>query len=146
MLFLGVVFIWSGLAKLRNPSGFAIIVATYQLTSAGQSAFIAAVLPVLETLGGICILTGVFVRGALAVTTLLILVFIFAQFDVLYRGLVVRCGCFGSQGETQVGTLTVARAFCLMLVAAAAYWLDCRKGSYQRGKTPLYTILTIPSS
>lgn len=93
---LGLVFVFSGMAKLADPSGFADILASYQLVPPGLVDTATLAIPGLEVILGLGLVLDV--RGSLAGITAMLLVFCLVLWLAIIRGLEIDCGCF-STGE-----------------------------------------------
>jgi len=120
---LGCVWIWSSLPKIRRPYDFLGQVYNYELLGAQAGVFMASVLPILELILGLCLIAGLFVGGALLVSGALLAMFLAAQGWVLWQGLAISCGCFGSAGEGFISYGTLLRTGLLLAVAVATYCL-----------------------
>ncbi|MFH2131755.1 MAG: MauE/DoxX family redox-associated membrane protein [bacterium] len=92
-LFLGMVFIWSGLTKIADPVSFAAIIEAYGLIPGGLSGVAAIGLPLLEIVSGMGLLFDI--RGSLLLTAGMLVSFIVILSYAVYSGLDVDCGCFG---------------------------------------------------
>lgn len=90
---LSTIFIWSGLAKLKNPQIFAILIDSYGLIPESWTSFVSYALPLLEVVAGIGLLIDL--RGHLAAITLMLVAFLFILGYGIHMGLDVDCGCFG---------------------------------------------------
>src|SRR5262249_2511810 len=124
---LGVVFVYASLDKIAHPLDFARIVYRYRL--AGPSAslgvvpanLLAVVLPWLEALTGVLLITGLWRRVAAVVAAGLLVMFLIAVGYVLAQGIdVEHCGCFTVGGEGRSAGWTLI-ASDLGLLAAAGY-------------------------
>lgn len=94
---LGLLFIWSGIAKMKNPMAFADDIRNFRIVSDPWPALLALYLPWVETICGIVVLVGKrLARGAAAILTMSLLVFIGAVAAAWVRGLDISCGCFGT--------------------------------------------------
>ena len=116
-LALGGVFLYAGTAKIGNMTAFAGDIAAYRLLPHFANYLAAAILPWLEALCGLLLITGWRVRGALATITLLTAVFMAALASVLVRGLDIDCGCFRHGGAKTPAWLALGRD-SLLLVAS----------------------------
>ena len=90
---LGIVFVWSGCAKLIDPSGFAAIIEAYGLIPQAlvlPTAWLLSLLEILTGAGLICNL-----QGCLGLMTGLLIFFMGILGYGLGLGLDVDCGCFG---------------------------------------------------
>ena len=126
---LGAVFIYASLDKIAHPLDFARIVYRYRL--AGPSATLgvvpanafAVVLPWLEAVIGVLLVTGLWRREAAAVAATLLVMFLVAVGYVMWQGIdVEHCGCFTVGGEGRSAGWTLI-ASDLGLLAAALYVL-----------------------
>jgi putative oxidoreductase len=118
-LALGGVFLYAGAAKIGNLTAFAGDIAAYRLLPHFANYLAAAILPWLEALCGLLLITGWRVRGALGTVTLLTAVFMAALASVLVRGLDIDCGCFRHGGAKTSAWVALGRD-ALLLVAAFA--------------------------
>jgi len=129
---LGAVFIYASLDKIAHPLDFARIVYRYQL--AGPSAtlgvvpanVLAVVLPWVEIVTGILLVTGLWRREAALVAGGMLVMFLVAVGYVLWQGIdVAHCGCFTVGGEGRSAGWTLI-AGDLGLLAAALYVANVR--------------------
>ena len=126
---LGAVFLYASLDKIAHPLDFARIVYRYRL--AGPSATLgvvpanafALILPWLEAVIGVLLVTGFWRREAAAITAALLVMFLVAVGYVMWQGIdVEHCGCFTVGGEGRSAGWTLI-ASDLGLLAAALYVL-----------------------
>lgn len=107
---LGAVFLLASYDKILHPQAFAQTVYNYQILPDGLVNLAAMILPWLELLLGVCLLGGVWLPGATAVSTALLALFIGALVYNQIRGLDIHCGCFSSEStDGPAGLWTVAR-------------------------------------
>lgn len=100
-LVLGGLFIYAGAIKISDPIAFAGSIAGYRLLPYAATYVVASVLPWMEILCGLLLMTGVMVRASLFLLFMLNTVFIAALTSAAVRGLSIDCGCFKTgQGET----------------------------------------------
>jgi hypothetical protein len=118
---LGCLLLWSSLPKIRHSYDFLGSVYGYQLVGPRMGVFVAAALPWLEFVVGVCLLTGVFVGGALLLCAGLTAMFTVVLATALYRGLAISCGCFGNSSTAVISYVTLARAVVLLLLSILAY-------------------------
>lgn len=121
-LVLGGLFLYAGLLKAADVTAFARTVAAYQLLPYALNYLVAATLPYVEILAGLLLVLGRNVRGAALLLALLTVVFIGALCSVLWRGLTIDCGCFGSNGATPPW-LALVRDFGLLVLAHFSFHL-----------------------
>jgi len=126
--FLGALLLYSGLGEIRHPFDFLASVQAYQLTGPVSGIVVSAMVPWLEVVVGVCLIAGLFIRGAFAGAILLTCLFCFAITSAWTRGLGISCGCFGGgadAGGDLIGAATVLRSVALLGSAAAGTAL-CR--------------------
>ena len=121
---LGGLLVVAGVLKLRDPSGFALEIANYQLLPA-LAPYLAAALPVTEIgLGlGLALLPRGWRRPAAIGVALLLLTFALAVWSAYWRGINIACGCFGGGGDA-IGPVTLLRNLGLLIAIAALWALD----------------------
>ena len=122
-LILAGVFIYAGVLKMLDPSGFAGSIATFQLVPESWSNVIALTLPPFEILAGVAILLPWSAQvGAWSIAGLNV-VFLVGLVQGLIRGLPVDCGCFGSSGPSSTLSIALAigRDVVLLILAIVVY-------------------------
>ncbi len=136
-LLIGSLFILSSLPKIRQPYEFLSNVYDYEMVGQWTGVLIAMVLPWLELIIGICLLSGLLLSGAFLTAALLGVAFTLAQASALYRGLGISCGCFiSTAGKETVSYFTLLRAGLVLAVALASYLVFTMQASF-RGKRKL---------
>lgn len=114
-LIIGVVFVYAALDKIVYPQQFAIAVRGYQMIPLSISNMFAIAVPWSEMIAGGMLILGILTRRAAAATLILLAMFVGAMATVLIRGMVVDCGCFGSEGgSSTVGPFLIVRNLFLM--------------------------------
>lgn len=93
---LGMVFIAASLSKIQDPEGFAENIANYRMVPFPFVHVMAIILPWLEIIAGSLLVLGIWIRANAALTVGLLLAFVFAISQALYRDLDISCGCFDS--------------------------------------------------
>jgi uncharacterized membrane protein YphA (DoxX/SURF4 family) len=113
-LFLGGVFLYASVGKIRDPRAFARIVYHYQMI--GPNATIpplvpnafAVTLPFVEALVGLLLVIGVWRREAAGIGGILLFTFLLAVSSALYRKLdIENCGCFSVSGAGRRASLAL---------------------------------------
>ncbi|HAR49144.1 MAG TPA: DoxX family membrane protein [Smithella sp.] len=95
-LTLAIIFLYAGIEKLINPGDFAVAIYNYRLLPDNVINFVAVLLPWLEVIIAISLISGTNARGAALLSALLFLTFATALTINLMRGLDISCGCFGA--------------------------------------------------
>jgi len=98
-LILGGVFIWAGVVKIDAPLDFAQDIDNYRIFPRSISFFLALILPYIEVLCGLLILSGIMRRAGAFFLSGLLVGFLILIVITLIRGIDVECGCFGSLGR-----------------------------------------------
>lgn len=120
---LGMVFIYASFDKIRHPDAFAVMVNNYQLLPGELINLTALVLPWLELILGICLISGQIMQGTVVISNLLLLMFTIILFYNLHRGLDISCGCFSTAPEkTPITMLTLARDGFFLLLSLYLCW------------------------
>jgi uncharacterized membrane protein YphA (DoxX/SURF4 family) len=96
---LAVVWLWAGIAKLRDLDESVRAVKEYDLFPDALAELIGTALPVLEISLGLLLLFGLLTRTAAVVSTVLLMLFIAGLAQAQARGLEIQCGCFGTSEE-----------------------------------------------
>jgi len=133
-LILGAVFIYASIDKIAHPDAFAKAVYNYQILPDIFVNLTAIVLPWLELVLGVFLVTGLFREGSASLATLLMTVFLVAMVFNLARGLDIDCGCFSTSTE---GTNDVPMAWYvirdgLFLLPALYLFFHTFRGRQQR--------------
>jgi uncharacterized membrane protein YphA (DoxX/SURF4 family) len=121
---LAALLITAGALKLRDPAGFAVEVANFQLVPA-LAPYLAATLPVVELVLGVGLLLfpAPWRRAAAVGAAILLVGFAVAVGSAFFRHINIACGCFGGGGDT-IGPLTLLRNLSLLVAVAALLALD----------------------
>jgi uncharacterized membrane protein YphA (DoxX/SURF4 family) len=116
-LALGALFIAASIDKIVHPGDFANIIHNYRILPDSLINIVAIVLPWLEGLLGLAIMTGTLLPGAAVLSNLLLVTFFSALIFNLARGLNVHCGCFSTKitGEPQTAWYIVRDSGFLLL-------------------------------
>ncbi|MFT5232466.1 MAG: putative membrane protein YphA (DoxX/SURF4 family) [Candidatus Krumholzibacteriia bacterium] len=102
-LAIGGVFVFASLDKLVNPTAFAESIHHYRIVPYSLLHLAALLLPMVEFVLGIALITGIWRRGASLIATVLMVVFMVAIASALSRNLDISCGCFNTDAGHQVG-------------------------------------------
>jgi len=120
----GAVFLWSGIAKIKQPIAFAEAVRNFGLVGDPIAPALALLIPCIEITAGLFALLGLFWRGAVALLLASLVLFSGALSLAWARGLDITCGCFGGSGNVNY-PLALGRN--VVLIAAGLFLiLSCR--------------------
>ena len=130
-ILLGALFIAASIDKIAHPGEFATIIHNYQLLPDSLVNIAALVLPWLEVLLGVSIITGILLPGAVVLANLLLVTFFSALIFNLARGLNVHCGCFTTKitGEPQTTWYIIRDSGFLLLGLAVLVQVFRKKRS-----------------
>lgn len=95
-LMVGGIFISAGLTKIFDPLGFAQDILSYKVFPQSFSFFIALILPWIEVICGILLISGLFLRASAILISSFLTAFLVLIVITILRGLDIDCGCFGS--------------------------------------------------
>lgn len=91
---IGLLFVYSSIFKIIDPSSFADSIAQYRILSDNLLPYAAIAIPYIELFAGICLLLGFNIRPAAMAGIILMLVFIIAIIINLAQARTFECGCF----------------------------------------------------
>jgi len=132
-LVLGAIFIYASLDKIFKPGLFAEAVYNYQILPDILINLTALVLPWLELVVGVMLVAGIWLPGAVLLSTLLLLAFSGTLIFNLSRGLNISCGCFTAEPSTDpISFWTVMRDASFLV--PALYLLFVNRAEKQTGK------------
>ena len=118
-IILGIVFLYSAYSKLKNPLVFSESIYNYQILGMVLSAWAAVLVPVLEGIVGVGLITGLWLRESLILTAALYMVFDLMILQAMIRGLDIDCGCF-SPGDS--GPIDIYKIMQNVILTAMAFW------------------------
>jgi putative oxidoreductase len=113
-LLLGGMFLYAAWNKIGQPSQFAIAVRSYQIIPIAYSNLFAICLAWSEAVAGALLILGLFSRPSAGAIFTLLGMFVVALGTVLIKGMVIDCGCFGSEGGSAVNPWLIVRNIALM--------------------------------
>ena len=102
---LGVVFIYASLDKIADPIAFSDNIDNYHISPISINNLAALILPWVELIIGLSLITGVFLDGASILTIGLLVFFIFIITQAYMRGISLNCGCFKTGADPGLGDL-----------------------------------------
>ena len=118
-ILLGAVFIYASFEKILNAEAFAQAVYNYQLLPDSTINLVALMLPWLELILGLCLVSGCWLPGATVISTGLLIVFIGTMVFNEIRGLDIHCGCFSTETtEGPAGLSTLIRDSIFLIASA----------------------------
>lgn len=101
-LLVGIVMVVASIDKIADPEEFGISIANYRILPDSLVLYPATILPWVELLCGLCLLSGLMVRGSSLLAATMLLLFTAAVVSALFRGLDISCGCFSQEPGGEV--------------------------------------------
>lgn len=98
-ILLGVIFLAASWNKILNPEAFAQIVANYKVLPPQLVNPTAYLLPYIEAVCGLSLITGFWSKGGALIVTVLMVVFVSLFIINKFRGFDTNCGCFSLQTQ-----------------------------------------------
>lgn len=126
---LGVIFLVAAWDKVADPLAFAKIVRNYQIVPEVLVGGVAQILPWIEVVVGMCLLVGLFSRGASLSATCMMAVFLAAMAWTWHKGISTQCGCFTTKADDAISVRTFLRDGSILALA-----LVVTVGSFLRAK------------
>jgi putative oxidoreductase len=121
-LLVGGGFVIAGALKIAAPGEFAIAVGNYRLLPGGLINVTAILVPWVEVVTGLFILTGIWLRTASLIIVCMTALFAGVIISALARGLNIECGCFGTVGGRHIGLVNLAIDLVFFCLAASLAW------------------------
>ena len=118
-IILGGLFIYSGIIKLTDVHGFAVLISQYDLVPELLLAPVAIGLPMLELLAGIGLLFEI--PGALSAIFGMLLMFCFVLWYGILKNLDIDCGCFSTEELKGQDSLRQALYRDLVMIAVCGH-------------------------
>jgi uncharacterized membrane protein YphA (DoxX/SURF4 family) len=126
-ILLGLTFVFASIDKISNPSTFAKSITNYKLISGSLSLMVATVLPWIELLCGLTVLSGMYLRGGALLLCLMLSAFTLAVITGLIRGLDISCGCFTLDPDVnKIGWQKVFENLGLILASVVLFYSESK--------------------
>jgi len=120
---LGAVLVYAGFMKFGAARVITADVVRLQLVPFSWAEWVAAILPMVELLSGVWLITGWRPRAAALAAMLLMTIFVGAVGQATLRGIDFNCHCFGVTADSPPVALVLGRAFALLVCAALLRWI-----------------------
>jgi putative oxidoreductase len=121
--FFGGVFVYAGILKVADPMSFLDDVRSFDLLGDPWAAWVAMGLPWLEILAGLAVMSGLLRSGGLLILNGSLLIFLAAIGFSWWRGIDIRCGCFGHADATSNYYDLILRDVLLLAAGLVLVWL-----------------------
>ena len=129
-LLIGGIFFYAGLEKILDPFKFSVAIYNYLIFPDFLIGGMAATIPWIEAMAGLCLLSGFNTKGAAALTSFLLLIFIALIIISAIRGLDIDCGCFGSL-ERKVGIQAIFEDTLLLVISMSVLLFEKNALNFQ---------------
>lgn len=106
---LAAVLAFAAIPKLGDAAAFARDIDNYHMIPVDWAAPLAVMMPPLEILVALALLSGIHARGAALISAGMMLVFAVAMAQAIARGIDLDCGCFGSALAMHVSGWSILR-------------------------------------
>ena len=132
---LGAVFIYASLDKIADPVAFSTNIDNYHITPIAINNLAALIIPWVELIIGLSLITGVFLDGASILTMALLVFFIFIITQAYMRGISLHCGCFKTAVDPGLGDLKqemlwrIFEDFLFLVLAIIVYFRHAFRGT-----------------
>jgi len=115
---LGLLFVYASLDKIIHPGLFAKAISNYRILPLPLLHATAIILPWLEFVGGLALLSGRYPRAANILIGSMTLVFTLAILLAISRGLDFNCGCFNLESANDnLGSFKVLQNMGLLFIS-----------------------------
>ena len=95
-ILLGLIFLFAGAMKLKDPESLVKSIEAYRLLPPEVVPWVASSLPIFELIVGLFLVTGWRWRVGALSACFLLLIFLVALVSALIRGISIECSCFGT--------------------------------------------------
>lgn len=114
-ILLAGIFVYASIHKVVYPDEFYVVIMNYQILPQYGAYALAYLLPALEMLAGLALLSKKFLSPSLLMISGMLLIFIAAIVSAWLRGLDISCGCFGEGNSGEYFEVIVRDIFLLLL-------------------------------
>ncbi len=125
--FLGLLFIYASLDKIRHPAEFAKIVYNFHILPGFLINIFAIILPWVEFLTGVFLILGIALESVAFLATVLLVIFMIALGVNLIRGIDINCGCFSTASSSKSNLSKRVIEDAIFLAMSLQVW-KCNKG------------------
>ena len=112
-LFIGGLFIFTGISKIVDPALFAREISFYRMLPDFTINLLAIILPWIEVVVGMLFMLGVRIKSNILLLGGMLLTFNFAIAVAWARGLNINCGCFSNVAKEIVGLGKLSENFAM---------------------------------
>ncbi len=113
---LGFIFVFAGIEKISDPSGFANSIYNYKILPLFAINTLAILIPWIEFVSGLLIIFGIALKENALIINLFLISFIVLITVSLFRGLNIDCGCFSTTGGETIGIQKIVEDMLLLIL------------------------------
>jgi len=121
---IGAVMLAAAVPKLRGPFHFLLDLYAYDIVGVTTGRVVAALLPWLELMIGVCLIGGFCAAGALLLADGLMALFITAQLWAIAHHATATCACFNLTSQISISYASIARDVLFLLTISLALGLN----------------------
>jgi len=130
-LFIGGVFIITGISKIIDPVLFAKEISHYRILPDFSINILSIILPWLELVVGILFVFGIRVKANILLLAGMLLMFNFAVAIAWMKGLNINCGCFSNIAQETVGIGKLSENFAMFTALAFMFFFPDNRFSFE---------------
>lgn len=120
-VFIGLIFVLSGIEKIADPAGFSDAIANYKLMPNFVINFFAISIPWIELISGILLIFNQYIKENTFIYISLMSIFTIMVLIAVLRGLDIDCGCFGTQNVQAVGITKIIENLALIILGVYVF-------------------------
>lgn len=120
-VFIGLIFVLSGIEKIADPAGFSDAIANYKLMPNFVINFFAISIPWIELISGILLIFNQYIKENAFIYISLMSIFTIMVLIAVLRGLDIDCGCFGTQNVQAVGITKIIENLALIILGVYVF-------------------------
>lgn len=120
-IFIGLIFVLSGIEKIAEPAGFSDAIANYKLMPNFIINFFAISIPWIELVCGILLIFNKNIKENAFIYISLMSIFTIMVLIAVLRGLDIDCGCFGTQNVQAVGITKIIENLALIFLGVYVF-------------------------
>ena len=113
-MIVGILFFYAGTIKISFPGDFALSIQNYQIIPLPLTNLLAILIPWLEIICGLFLISGFMSRGSALILTILAFGFTVAMIRAWLMGLDIECGCFGK--GSNIDLLNIGKNLLLLFM------------------------------
>lgn len=123
-LIVGGVFVYASLDKLMNQEDFSKAIYNYKFLPGIFINIFAIVIPYIELISGLFLITGIYKRGSSFIISFLLIIFIVSLGQAYARGLDINCACFSLETKSEKSDilLRIAEDILLLITSIIIYF------------------------